>query len=1074
MSTDDSSRRFLVTGGNGFIGSYVAKALFEKGNYVRIADIKRTSYFNECISNEVLVGNLCDLSFCESAVRSMDTVLHFAATMGGMGAIHEANDFVIYKDNSAMTFNLVHAAVHQGVQRFFYASSACVYPTSLQHHAINPVSLREQDLWSSGAPNPQGLYGLEKLNSELLLMQFAEKMQIRIARFHNIFGPYGAWVGGHEKVPAAQLRKALAAQMDPTAQHDIEIWGDGKQRRSFLYIDNCVEAILLLIESDCSEPINIGSDCSVTIDDLTRIAAQSAGLNVGDFHFRYVDDSRPIGVHSRNSNNEFVMRSLNWTPKITLEAGMMKTAEWIRGEMENMLNSNDEISARTKLLHSFKTSEVVFLHKPTITFAILLPITSRGLEGPEKSLDNLRTFAQSLARTTWRDTRELGLVHYQVKIYLGIDADDDFLLRHAENCEKLNIESLLSEEGITDVSTEICDVPRGHVCAIWRQCAYRAWQENADYFVLMGDDVNLFDEGWMRDIHEQFTLIAQHEQVPQGMGCVAFTDVTFPGMPTFPVIHRTHMDVFEGQVIPDVFVNQDGDPFLFQLYRKWGCSRMIPSRLSNGIGGSLPARYTQQHADGWTFGPLDKAALVLARSLPDAARKMTLDIIIPSYRVQLPFLDPILALKESPTCETMFIIIIDNPHSPKITELEAKYAHRPDVRIRVNKSNLGASASRNRGMKESAADWILFLDDDVTPQADILIEAEKIIRLNPQAAGFIGNTYFPVASTIFTNAVHLAGVTFFWDIAAKMPQNESDMPWGVTANLIARRVQDDVEFDLQFPKTGGGEDIDFCRKKRDFSVAHGGEGFYPAPHVVATHPWWNGGQRSYWRFYMWSKGDGGLIKLYPNLTYLDHSPNSAELFLISTALTILGAFTYLFTRSSVVFNVSVSLAIATVIANIAHDVYRHLWRDTNRTKSLRSSLRGLGWVVAVAESALIRMASEGGRLIGLLERGEILLIGQRFDWFTGRKGDGPMNEEIMNGRQRMALVVLITGVFFLGARIATVRKVAVERINCNRSLLLASYSGNVMIIYSSWRLTPQPRAYRIARSMGGQDFTLGT
>ncbi|KAG1805302.1 glycosyltransferase family 2 protein [Suillus subaureus] len=961
MATTGGPHRFLVTGGNGFIGSYIAKALFYKGHYVRIADIKRTSYFNERISNEVLVGNLCDLSFCESAVRSMDTIMHFAATMGGMGAIHEANDFVIYNDNSTMTFNLVHAAVHRGVQRFFYASSACIYPTSLQHHGTNPVSLREHDVWSSGAPNPQGLYGLEKLNSELLLMQFVEKMQIRIARFHNIFGPYGSWVGGHEKAPAAQLRKALAAHMIPSTRHEIEIWGDGKQQRSFLYIDNCVEAILLLLESDCSEPINIGSDCSVTIDDLTKIAVQSAGMDVGDFHFRYMDDSRPVGVHARNSNNEFITKTLNWTPKITSRP---------------MLDGND-MAARTELLSSFKTNKV-----------------SRGLEGPEKSLENLRSFAKSLARTTWRDTHELGLVHFQVKIYLGVDADDEFLLRREGNSEILNIESLLSEEGITNVSTEICNVPRGHVCAIWRQCAHRAWKEKADYF---------------------FTLIVQHGHVSQGMGCVAFTNVTFPGMPTFPIVHRTHMNAFGSKVIPKVFINQDRDPFLFQLYRKCGCCRMIPSSLSNGIGGSLSARYIQQHADGWTFGLLTEAAMLvleasLTTSFPAATRKMTLDIIIPSYRVLLPFLDAILALKESPTCETMFIIIIDNPHSPNTTELEAKYAHRPDIRIRVNESNLGASASRNRGMKESAADWILFLDDDITPQDDILIEAEKAIRSNPQAAGFIGNTYFPVASTIFTNAVHLAGVTYFWDIAAKMPQNESDMPWGVTANLIARRVQDGVEFDLQFPKTGGGEDIDFCRKKRDFSVAHGGEGFYPAPHVVATHPWWSDGQRSYWRFYMWSKGDGGLIKLYPNLTYLDHTPNSAELFLISTASTILGAFTYLFTRSSVVFIVSMSLAMATVIANIVHDMYRHLWRDTNRTKALRSSLRGLGWAVAIAESALIRMASEGGRLIGLLERGEIMLIGHRFDWFTGRAGDGPMNEEILNGQQRMALVVLIFGV----------------------------------------------------------------
>ena len=148
----------------------------------------------------------------------MDTILHFAATMGGMGTIHEGNDFIIYGNNSTMTLNLVSAAVRLGIQRFFYASSACVYPTSLQHNGPTPVSLKENDVWSSGTLSPQGLYGLEKLTSELLLSQFSTKMEIRIARFHNIFGPHGAWVDGQEKVPAALLRKALAVRMDPSGQ----------------------------------------------------------------------------------------------------------------------------------------------------------------------------------------------------------------------------------------------------------------------------------------------------------------------------------------------------------------------------------------------------------------------------------------------------------------------------------------------------------------------------------------------------------------------------------------------------------------------------------------------------------------------------------------------------------------------------------------------------------------------------------------------------------------------------------------------------------------------------------------
>ncbi|KAG2059821.1 hypothetical protein BDR06DRAFT_1003383 [Suillus hirtellus] len=163
-------------------------------------------------------------------------------------------------------------------------------------------------VWSSGAPNPQGLYGLEMLNSELLLMH--------------------ALIGGHETVPAAaaaQLKKALAAYMDPTTQHEIEIWGDAKLplHRQF-------------------EPINIESDCSVTIDDLTKIAVQSAGMDVGDVRFRHMDDSHPVGVHSRNSNNEFNTKTSSWTPKIFLEAGTMKTANWIRGEMDKMLNGTDK------------------------------------------------------------------------------------------------------------------------------------------------------------------------------------------------------------------------------------------------------------------------------------------------------------------------------------------------------------------------------------------------------------------------------------------------------------------------------------------------------------------------------------------------------------------------------------------------------------------------------------------------------------------------------------------------------------------------------------------------------------
>jgi GT2 family glycosyltransferase len=390
-------------------------------------------------------------------------------------------------------------------------------------------------------------------------------------------------------------------------------------------------------------------------------------------------------------------------------------------------------------------------------------------------------------------------------------------------------------------------------------------------------------------------------------------------------------------------------------------------------------------------------------------RKLTLDIVIPCYRVDMSILDTILNLKSSATCSTMFIVIVDNPVSPAIPGLESRYGHRPDVRIRVNKNNLGASASRNRGIEESAAEWVHFLDDDVVPEEDILIKAEEVIRKHPKAAGFVGNSVFPIASTIFTTAVHLAGVAYFWDIAAKR-KDDRDLPWGVTANLIARRnVKDGVKFDLQYPKTGGGEDIDFCRRKRDFMIhKHGGEGFVAAPFVKVTHPWWNNGKRSYWRFHYWSIGDGALVKQFPEHTYHDFAPNAAECLCLTSVLAATAA---LFGQWRVVA-VCLQVFALTLIANILHDCYRHLYLHPERNENLNSSVNGIFWVIAVVESTFIRVFSEFGRLRGLVERGDFLCIGRRFDWFTGREGNGPMQEERTSNVQRV-LVSFFLVYFFL-------------------------------------------------------------
>ena len=1015
------SELILITGGHGFIvcpcqyvlpaylttqqGGHVARRLHAGGYRIRVADIVAHPPYGQKSVGEVLAGNLCDPLFCAKAVQGVSVVLHFAATMGGMGTIHADNDFIIYCENHAMTLNLLAAANAADVRTFFYASSACVYPESLQTTGAD-VSLAEDDVWKNPPPQPQGLYGLEKLASELVFSQYTSRLEVRIARFHNVFGPWGSWFGGREKAPAALLRKALAAKLlgDP----HLEVWGDGTQRRSFCYIEDAVEALLRLLDSDCSTPVNIGSDAAVSIQQLADMAVEAANLDSLMVSYRHLHE-RPLGVGSRNSNNTFIKSTLGWEPAFTLEDGMRLTGEWIRSQIEERTSVMDE-SEQSTFLRSLQKSDIVDLSADAITFAVLLPITSRGSSTPQDCLQNLARFANSLRTTTADDICRLG-ERYQVRIYLAIDNDDAFLWRPGgENAA----DPILRGYGFTHVSTlPPCEHPRGHVCALWRDCARKAYEDKCDYYVLLGDDVVLQDANWMSSIHHTFIKLSAQRGLPHGVGCVAFTDTSFPGMPTFPVIHRTHLDIFGGEIIPACFTNQDGDPFLYQLYRRWGTSTMVPCRVHNTLGGSGTARYDKVHAVGWTFTPLDDATVIVETWLRrrdsslERTRKLTIDVIIPCYRVDIRYIDVFLSLESSPTSTVMFVIIVDDPCSPHIHELLDKYGHRADVRIRINPQNIGASASRNRGLQESAAEWVHFLDDDVTPDPGLLIEAEKTIRAHPNAAGFVGNAQFPPADTVFTAAVHLAGVTFFWDIAEKIPE---DVPWGVTANLIARRnVVDNIVFDLQFPKTGGGEDIDYCRKKRNFSVAKGREPLYAAQTVKVTHPWWNGGQRSYWRFYMWSKGDGGLIKLYPEHSYRDLTPNAAESLFVCCVILVSGSFLSIFdlTWGMHTLYIGALLAQSVMMSNIAFDLCRHLVIHPDRVDSMRTSVRGVRWFCAIIEGTAIRVFSEWGRVVGILERGEFRLLLKRFDWFCGVWGSAPRREEKMNNQVRVVLAVVV-------------------------------------------------------------------
>ena len=927
--------------------------------------------------------------------------------MGGMGTIHEGNELQIYLENHLITMNLLNASVEAGVKRFFFASSACVYPGNLQSNEREDVYLRESDVYP---PNPQGLYGTEKLNAEQFLRSSKSDMVIQVARFHNVYGPRGAWNSGREKAPAAMLRKALVAttlHRDHGVEHpEFEIWGGGNQRRSFLYINDAVDGVISLLKSEYQQPVNIGSDHSVTIQELANIALQCAASPSVAVRYTspkaHLPGINTVGVASRCSNNQLVGEELGWRPKNSLEGGMKVTGDWIAKELRKSIGHLPR-EKQFAALQELQTSRVMDLASDSIHFAILLPVTSRGSHSQETCLKNLTEFAHSLVATTYRDTHVGGATSFRFTIYLSIDHDDHFLLGSERRAE-----AALRNSGDFDIVTIVARHEKGHVCAHWRDCARRAFKDGCDYFTLLGDDVTMKDEGWMRRVHEEFRRLRDENGVPSGFGCVAFTDTTFPGMPTFPVVHKTHMEIFGGLVIPEVFFNQDGDPFLFQLYRRWGCSSMIETRIGNGVGGSDGARYDKKPASDWTFDTLDKAVAKvegwLSQKAPSVEKLLTLDIVIPSYRVDLNFLDPILQLRPPNNCSVMFIIIIDDPNSPSIDPLQQKYGADPFVRIRVNKTNLGASASRNRGMKESAADWIHFLDDDITPDEKLLVQTAEAIREHPDVVGFVGTSKFPIATNIFTTAIHLADVTYFWDIARKRPEDR-DLPWGVTANLIVRRNADDVDFDLIFPKTGGGEDIDLCRRKRDWMVAKngGGGGFHAAPRAVVTHPWWNNGQPALRRFYGWGKGDGALVKLYPEFRYWDFAPSSGETLLLCLLLAPLDS-----AYSGEYISLSLCGAIAVVLANVAHSIYKATFPDYDRWKFQQCTITGPKYAVAVVVSATIRIASEVGRTVGMLERSEIQYLGRRFDWFTGRGGRDPIVHERRASLQRLALFAAFT------------------------------------------------------------------
>ncbi len=633
-------------------------------------------------------------------------------------------------------------------------------------------------------------------------------------------------------------------------------------------------------------------------------------------------------------------------------------------------------------------------------FAILLPVTSKrfsgGRYGDASVLQRLASVADHLAK----NNSQLCALH----VYLGIDKGDTILEDVGELFSRLAIST-------TCLSFEPSSPPR--ICEIWRQLAKRAFFDGCQYFLLFGDDVEVIDSSkgtenqspWPLQIHTAF----QRMPFP-GFGCISLNDTGASGFPTFPVVSRVHMEIFSGAVIPPVFVNQDGDPYVWELYRRFGSSIFLSHlKLTNGIGGMQlleddkyqEPRYKRVHID-WK-GTLLQQGIGQVRNwlransvtVSGIEERLVMDVITPSYRVNQQFLRRIIDLPVPSCCSTMFILVVDNPEADIrwLREIEREPHRLGQLRVRRNPTNLGASGSRNVGLSESAADWVVFLDDDVIPNSDLLDAYCKAIQAHSESFdGFVGTTILPDEPRVFPTAVHLSDITYFWDIATKRRTS----PWAITANMAVRHSGSNAKlrFDLAFIKTGGGEDIDYCLQLNKWPML-------AVPQAICLHPWWNQGRRTYRHFYRWAVGDSVLIDKYPRLSYMSY-PNVIEFGLIGVVL--LGPF---------VMGLYAALAslISVFVIDAALDVVRGMLFRERREK--QPHMRGIRRFLALLESNLVKNSSELGHLLGPMQRGKFNRMCLRFDWFCG------LEPNVIAGERRKALLrfVIFVATLFLVAQL---------------------------------------------------------
>ena len=625
-----------------------------------------------------------------------------------------------------------------------------------------------------------------------------------------------------------------------------------------------------------------------------------------------------------------------------------------------------------------------------------LPLTSKGchsLSEIEQRLTNL-------------------VLDISCHVFIGIDDDDP--IYNLPDVNQSWFEQILSRpcyiRKFTKEDSRVVDgkgrmVP--YIYGMYNLLIKDAYAVGLEYAVLWGDDINSRDNNWLPDVAEKF-----QKYDLSGLGVVALMDSTSPGMATFPIVNRKHVEIFNG-FCPPQFINQDADPWVYAVYRRFNCSSFIDVKIENQIGGTIEtgveARYDRIHLENWRNSEIEHAVKRISDYTGMNCRKdmtVTLDVITPTYRTDLKLLENIVCLKDGlngePGVSVKFVIIVDDPGTnvrQELIDLSKQYS--PFVLLRFNQVNIGAGCTRNRGLDESDAEHVLFLDDDVdvAQNPNLLLHYVHAIRKHKNDyCGFVGSTSFPKPLSIQEIGFIMSYCSYFWNVAERNPHPA----WGVTANVCLKRSS--IRFHDDFIKTGGGEDIQFCIDTQKWFK----QKLFSVPDALVIHPYWK--NFSVKHFFNWTQGDGLLIDKYPEFVYFNY-PTLPEMLLYEVLLWI----------SFLVFQVTNEMDfssnswmhlkfcawfIFTILVEIVMDLHHYHFVDPEIASHSTQDTFGVCRIIGSLQASYTKNVVETGHLWIHLKRGKLFNLGKRFDWNCGTDRKA-IESEINKALIRFSLIMTI-------------------------------------------------------------------